>query len=61
MWKLAHNIGTENHSNYNTIEQIVACNDPIGFDGIYKNVFENRQILQEKSGILHNGKLYWQG
>ena len=52
MWKLAHNIGTENHSNYNTIEQIVACNDPIGFDGIYKNVFENGQILQEKSGIF---------
>lgn len=52
MWRLAHNIGTENHSNYNTLEQILACQEPIGFDGIYKNVYENRHHLKEKSGIL---------
>jgi peptidoglycan/xylan/chitin deacetylase (PgdA/CDA1 family) len=52
MWRLAHNIGTENHSNYNTIEQILACQEPIGFDGIYRNVFENREILKGKTGIL---------
>ena len=51
-WKLAHNIGTENHSNYNTIEQIIACHDAIGFDGIYKNVYENREILKSKTGIF---------
>ena len=51
-WKLAHNIGTENHSNYNTREQIIACTEPIGFDGIYKNVFENREILSNKTGIF---------
>lgn len=52
MWRLAHNIGTENHSNYNTIEQILACPYPIGFDGIYKNVYEHRHLLKEKEGIL---------
>jgi peptidoglycan/xylan/chitin deacetylase (PgdA/CDA1 family) len=52
MWRLAHNIGTENHSNYNTIEQIVACQEPIGFDGIYRNVYENREILKGKTGIF---------
>lgn len=51
-WKLAHNIGTENHSNYNTLEQILACNDPIGFDGIYRNVYENRYALEGKVGIF---------
>lgn len=52
MWRLAHNIGTENHSNYNTIEQIIACQEPIGFDGIYRNVYENREILKDKTGIF---------
>jgi len=52
MWRLAHNIGTENHSNYNTIEQILACQEPIGFDGIYRNVYENRHILKGKTGIF---------
>lgn len=30
----------------------MACSEPIGFDGIYKNVFENREILSNKTGIL---------
>ena len=47
MWRLAHNIGTEKHSNYNTIEQIQACNEPIGFDGIYRNVYENKELLKD--------------
>lgn len=52
MYRLAHNIGTENHSNYNTVSQIIDCNEPIGFDGIYKNVYENKEILKDKSGIF---------
>jgi peptidoglycan/xylan/chitin deacetylase (PgdA/CDA1 family) len=52
MWRLAHNIGTENHSNYNTADQIIACQDPIGFDGIYYNVYENMGLLKGKKGIL---------
>lgn len=51
-WKLAHNIGTEHHSNYNTIEEIMACQDPIGFDGIYRNVYQHRHLLQDKIGIF---------
>lgn len=50
--KLAHNIGNHKHSNYNTREQILACNDPIGFDGIYLNVYENQDVLKDKSGIM---------
>jgi hypothetical protein len=50
--KLAHNIGTYKHSNYNTREQILACNEPIGFDGIYKNVYDNQDVLLGKSGIM---------
>jgi hypothetical protein len=49
---LAHNIGTENHSNYHTREQILNCKQPIGFDGIYKNVYDNMDVLEGKSGIL---------
>lgn len=50
--KLAHNIGNYNHPNYNTREEILACNDTIGFDGIYKNVYENQDVLVGKSGIM---------
>jgi peptidoglycan/xylan/chitin deacetylase (PgdA/CDA1 family) len=49
---LAHNIGTENHSNYHTREQILGCPDLIGFDGIYKNVYDNRDVLKDKSGVF---------
>ena len=52
MWRLAHNIGTEIHPNYNTIQQIADCSDPIGFDGIYKNVYEHRSLLKDKAGIF---------
>lgn len=50
--KLLHNIGDIRHSNYNTREQILACNEPLGFDGIYKNVFENKDILVGKDVYL---------
>jgi len=50
--KLAHSIGIVKHPNYNTREQILACNEPIGFDGIYKNVYDNQDVLQGKSGIF---------
>ena len=50
--KLAHNIGNHKHSNYHTREVILACQDEIGFDGIYLNVYENKDILTNKSGIM---------
>lgn len=49
---LAHNIGDIKHSNYNTREQILNCSDEIGFDGIYLNVYENKDILKNKKGIF---------
>jgi peptidoglycan/xylan/chitin deacetylase (PgdA/CDA1 family) len=49
---LAHNIGDINHSNYNTRQQIKDCIEPIGFDGIYANVYDNRELLMKKSGIF---------
>jgi hypothetical protein len=50
--KLAHNIGEIRHPNYNTREQILACVDSIGFDGIYKNVYHNQDVLVGKTGIM---------
>jgi peptidoglycan/xylan/chitin deacetylase (PgdA/CDA1 family) len=49
---LVHNIGTEKHSNYHTREQILASTQPLGFDGIYKNVYDNQDVLMGKSGIF---------
>jgi peptidoglycan/xylan/chitin deacetylase (PgdA/CDA1 family) len=49
---LVHNIGTEKHSNYHTREQILASTQPLGFDGIYKNVYDNQDVLQNKSGVF---------
>lgn len=49
---LVHNIGTEKHSNYHTREQIIASTQPLGFDGIYKNVYDNQDVLQNKSGVF---------
>jgi len=50
--KLAHSIGIVKHPNYNTREQILSCNEPIGFDGIYKSVYDNQDVLEGKSGIF---------
>ena len=50
--RLAHNIGNEKHSNYHTREEILACKEPIGFDGVYRNVYENQDVLEGKSGIM---------
>ncbi len=50
--KLLHNIGTEQHPNYNTREQVLSEHDDISFDGVYLNVYENQDVLKGKSGIL---------
>lgn len=46
---LLHNIASEKpNSNYNTPEQIIATPDDavLTFDGIYRNVYEHRAILE---------------
>ena len=50
--KLAHNIGDIRHPNYNTRQQIIDCEDEIGFDGIYRNVYVNQDCLIGKKGIM---------
>ena len=49
--RLLHNIGDIRHSNYHTRDQILKSNEPLGFDGIYLNVYENKDILKEKSKL----------
>jgi hypothetical protein len=49
---LAHNIGDIVHPNYHTRQQILDCPYPIGFDGVYKNVYDNQDVLEGKSGIF---------
>ena len=49
---LAHNIGDTKHPNYHTRKQILDCPHPIGFDGIYKSVYDNQDVLEGKSGIF---------
>jgi peptidoglycan/xylan/chitin deacetylase (PgdA/CDA1 family) len=49
MVRLLHNIGTYQHSNYNTIEQVVASinrGERLTFDGVYLNVWQNRKFLK---------------
>jgi peptidoglycan/xylan/chitin deacetylase (PgdA/CDA1 family) len=50
--RLLHNIGEIKHSNYHTREQVLNSNEPLGFDGIYLNVYENRDILKNKTGVF---------
>lgn len=50
--RLAHSFGEHPHPNYNTYDEIVQCLEPIGFDGIYYNVYENRELLKEKDVTL---------
>lgn len=60
MSKIIHNIGNLDNPNYTTREALIACkDDTITFDGIYTNVYENKDILKQK---LDEGKrivLFW--
>jgi hypothetical protein len=51
-YKLVHNVGTINHSNYHKREQIASATTPLGFDGIYKNLYNNMDVLEGKQGIF---------
>lgn len=52
--KLLHNIGIAPSrdpriaSNYHTREQVEKATEPLSFDGVYQNVFENQDILEGK-------------
>lgn len=53
---LLHNIGTTEvahaKSNYNTASEIEGCPLDLSFDGIYKNVWEHRDLLKGRKALL---------
>ena len=51
-FRLLHNVGDINHPNYTSREKILNCNDVLTFDGIYRNVYENKEILKGKKVIF---------
>lgn len=49
---LLHNIGPRVNGNYNTREEILACDEPLSFDGVYLSVWENADVLIGKNVTL---------
>lgn len=50
---LLHNVGFRQNANYTPAEAILDCKGPISFDGIYYNVWLNRERLRPKlSGAI---------
>lgn len=50
---LLHSIAlTKPTSNYNTLEEVLASTGPLTFDGVYRNVYEHREHLRGRGGIL---------
>lgn len=49
---LCHNIGERHNSNYNNRNEIAACPFSLSFDGIYRNVFFNQDVLRGKDVTL---------
>lgn len=52
MTYLLHNIGDLKHPSYNTREEIQNADSLLTFDGIYTNVWENRDILKDTKAIF---------
>jgi len=52
IYRILHNIGNIDDENYNTREEVLACKDVLTFDGVYKNVYDNRDVLANKNVIL---------
>lgn len=51
--KLLHRIGDRKFgSNFNTLEEILACNEPLSFDGVYTEVYDNREALKGRDITL---------
>lgn len=44
--KLCHSIGPKISRNHNTLDEILACKEPISFDGVYRSVWDNRHALR---------------
>lgn len=46
--KLLHQIGERLNPNFNTIEEILACDEPLSFDGVYESVYQYHRLLKGK-------------
>ncbi len=46
--KICHRIGHRISSNWNTLAEILACDEPLSFDGVYTEVFEHYKALKGK-------------
>jgi len=52
-YRLLHNITDRiTHPNYSSRSEVLGCNDILTFDGVYKNVIENADVLKGKQVIL---------
>lgn len=49
---LLHNIGPRLNSNYNNRDEIIKCQGILSFDGVYRSVFFNQDVLVGKQVIL---------
>lgn len=53
IYRLLHNITDGiNHPNYNSVEEVKNCTDILTFDGIYSNIYRNKELLKDKEVIL---------
>jgi len=50
--KLLHRIGERINSNFNTLNEILACPGPLSFDGIYVSVWNHREQLKGRDITL---------
>lgn len=48
-----HNIGTNPHPNYHTVEQVLNCPGFLTFDGVYLNVYAHRHLLKGRHVTLY--------
>lgn len=49
---LLHNIGARLNSNYNTREEVHACFEELSCDGVYRSIYDNKDILVGKDVTL---------
>lgn len=39
-------------ANYNSLDEVASCTEPLGIDGVYLNVYQNKDVLLGKEVIL---------
>lgn len=47
---ILHNIGPKWNANYNTPEEVARTTERLSFDGVYENVWKNRELLKGRKG-----------